>query len=257
MGYGLLVALVAAGVLGAGLGQTALAQTRAVTAEQYDVDITVENDGTLVIRERLTLAFTGGPFQHGFQTIALARVEAIRDVRVSEPGRPYAPGTERPYTFATSTRNNALRIDWWFPPTRDAQRTFEISYRAEGALRIYPEGDQLYWQAIDAERQVQAQLEEARQQSRQLVAEAQAVAKRIEDEARARAQAEVEQMRARALADIQLERDAAIAALRREFADITVAAAEKVINRSLDRTAHRQLIEQVLAEAGLADGARG
>ncbi len=116
--------------------------------------------------------------------------------------------------------------------------------------------DRMRAQAIDAERQVQAQLEEARQQSRQLVAEAQAVAKRIEEEARARGQAEVELIRARALADIQLERDAAIAALRREFADITVAAAEKVINRALDRTAHRQLIEEVLSEAGYGDGAR-
>jgi len=148
----LFAALVAAGVLWTALGPAALAQTRSVTAEQYDVDIAVETDGALAIRERLTLAFTGGPFQHGFQTISLARVEAIRDVRVGEPDRPYTPGTERPYTFATSTRNNTLRIDWWFPPTRDGRRTFEISYRAVGALRIYPEGDQLYWQAIDAER---------------------------------------------------------------------------------------------------------
>jgi F-type H+-transporting ATPase subunit b len=46
-----------------------------------------------------------------------------------------------------------------------------------------------------------------------------------------------------------LERDGAIAQLRREFADLTITAAERVIRRSLDRDAHRQLIEEVLAEA--------
>ena len=53
----------------------------------------------------------------------------------------------------------------------------------------------------------------------------------------------------RARAEIQLERDGAIADLRREFADLTITAAERVIRRSLDRDAHNDLIEQVLAEA--------
>jgi len=49
-------------------------------------------------------------------------------------------------------------------------------------------------------------------------------------------------------------RDSAIASLRREFADITVSAAEKVINQSLDRQAHQRLIQEVLADSGI-DGA--
>ena len=39
----------------------------------------------------------------------------------------------------------------------------------------------------------------------------------------------------RARGEIQLERDTAIAELRKEFADLTIAAAEKVIGQSLDR----------------------
>src|SRR5207248_2266860 len=38
--------------------------------------------------------------------------------------------------------------DWWFPATTNASRVFEIRYRAEGVIRIYPDGDQVYWQAI-------------------------------------------------------------------------------------------------------------
>ena len=53
----------------------------------------------------------------------------------------------------------------------------------------------------------------------------------------------------RARSEIQLERDQAIAELLREFADLTVSAAEKVIGQSLDRQAHRRLINEVLAES--------
>ena len=52
--------------------------------------------------------------------------------------------------------------------------------------------------------------------------------------------------------EIQLERDRAIADLRGEFADITVTAAEKVINQSLDRQAHQRIIDETLAESNFS-----
>ena len=57
----------------------------------------------------------------------------------------------------------------------------------------------------------------------------------------------------RARSEIALERDQAIAELRREFADLTIAAAEKVIGQSLDRNAHQRLIEQALAESSFRE----
>ncbi len=53
----------------------------------------------------------------------------------------------------------------------------------------------------------------------------------------------------RAQAEIQRERDEAISELRKEFADLTILAAEKIIDRSLDKEAHRKLIDQVLKES--------
>ncbi|GBD14812.1 ATP synthase subunit b [bacterium HR25] len=107
------------------------------------------------------------------------------------------------------------------------------------------------------EEEVQAQLERARQEGQALVAQAQQVANRIQEEARAQARREAEQLLARARSEIQLERDAAIAELRREFADLTIRAAERVIRQSLDREAHRRLIEETLAQAALPDGGGG
>jgi F-type H+-transporting ATPase subunit b len=71
----------------------------------------------------------------------------------------------------------------------------------------------------------------------------------MQEEARQQAQAEGELLIARARNAVALERDEAIAQIRREFADLTIAAAEKVINQSLDKKAHERLIEEVLAQS--------
>lgn len=99
------------------------------------------------------------------------------------------------------------------------------------------------------EQEVAGEIAKARQDAQGLIAQAQQVSTRIQEESRQQARAEAEQLIERALSEIQLERDAAIADLRREFADLTILAAEKVIRRNLDATAHRDIIEQVLAEA--------
>jgi len=57
----------------------------------------------------------------------------------------------------------------------------------------------------------------------------------------------------RARGEIQLERDTAIAELRKEFADLTISAAEKVIGQSLDRTAHQRLIDEALAQSSFRE----
>ncbi len=109
------------------------------------------------------------------------------------------------------------------------------------------------------EQEVAKELEKARQEGQGLVAQAQQVSARIQEEARQGARTEAEHLLERARNEIQLERDAAIAEIRREFADLTITAAERVIKRSLDPAAHRQLIEEVLAEAPVTErnGGRG
>jgi F-type H+-transporting ATPase subunit b len=79
---------------------------------------------------------------------------------------------------------------------------------------------------------------------------------RTGEEARQRAQTEAKQeaqaLVEKARVEIQREREQTIGELRQEFADLTVVAAEKVIGQSLDKEAHRKLIDQVLDEsAGL------
>ena len=102
-----------------------------------------------------------------------------------------------------------------------------------------------------ANREAAEELDRARRQGQDIIAQAQQVSERLSAEGREQARLQAEALIARAQAEIQLERDTAINELRREFADLTIAAAEKVIGQSLDRNAHQRLIEQTLAESSL------
>ncbi len=104
-------------------------------------------------------------------------------------------------------------------------------------------------EAAASQANIQGQLDVARKEGQEIVGNAQQIATRIQADAREQALKDAEAQRLRALADIQLERDRAIADLRAEFADITVSAAEKVINQSLDRPAHQRIIDEALAES--------
>jgi F-type H+-transporting ATPase subunit b len=135
-------------------------------------------------------------------------------------------------------------------------------------LRILDERKQRIQEGLEAsddakrrlsqtEQEVAKELDKARQQGQEQIAQAQQIAARIQEDARQGARQEAEQLLERARGEIQLERDSAIASLRREFADLTITAAERVIKEELDENKHRRLIEEVLAEAPAADGDGG
>lgn len=108
-------------------------------------------------------------------------------------------------------------------------------------------------QATQADASVQKRLEEARQEGQGLIGQSQQIASRIQEEARQQARTEGDALLARARSEIVLERDEAIAQIRREFADLTITAAEKVIGQSLDRKAHERLIEEVLTQSSFKE----
>lgn len=104
-------------------------------------------------------------------------------------------------------------------------------------------------QSAQTEEEFKKKIEAAGKEGQEMIARAM----RTGEEARQRAQAEAKQeaqsLVEKARAEIQLERNETIGELRQEFADLTVVAAEKVIGKSLDKEAHRQIIDQVLDES--------
>jgi len=81
------------------------------------------------------------------------------------------------------------------------------------------------------------------------LAQAAQMGERLKEEARGEARQEAEVIIARARTEIGRERDEAIEEVRRQFVDLAITAAEKVVNETLDRERHRRLIEEVLEQA--------
>jgi F-type H+-transporting ATPase subunit b len=140
-----------------------------------------------------------------------------------------------------------LRLVAWGPLTK------MLDERRERIADSLSAADQAKAQVAESERQVQEQVEASRREAQQLIGQAQEIAARIQADARTQAQADAEATLVRARNEIQLERDTAIADLRKEFADLTISAAEKVINQSLDRGQHRRLIEEALADSSFRE----
>lgn len=140
-----------------------------------------------------------------------------------------------------------LRLVAWGPLMK------MLDERRERIRESLEAADRAKAQVAESERQVQQQVEAGRREAQQLIAQAQEIANRIQAEARSQAQADAEAMLARARNEIQLERDQAIAELRKEFADLAISAAEKVIKSSLDRQQHRRLIDEALAQSSFAE----
>ena len=92
-----------------------------------------------------------------------------------------------------------------------------------------------------------AQIEGARNEAQRLIADARTAGEQVKAHMLEETKAQQADLLARARADIDRERDRAIAELRREAVDLALAGATKVIERNLDTTANRQLVESFLA----------
>lgn len=103
-------------------------------------------------------------------------------------------------------------------------------------------------QAEQAEDESKRRIEAASTEGQGIIARAVRAGEDIRQQAQQEAKHEGESLLTKARGEIQRERDEAIGELRREFADLTIQVAEKVIERSLDKEAHRQLIEKTLDE---------
>ncbi len=107
-----------------------------------------------------------------------------------------------------------------------------------------------------AAEQVKAQLDEARREGQNIINQATQIADRIKVERQQQAQTEYEAILKRAQEDAAREREQAFAELRKQVADLAVLAAGRIIERNLDASTQRKLVDDFLAEASAGDGRR-
>ena len=123
-----------------------------------------------------------------------------------------------------------------------------MDQRADRIRESLESADNAREEAARSGQDMERRMNEARVEGERLIEQAREMAERYRGEERERARQEADAFIARAREDIQRERDAAIQEVRSHFADLAIAAAEKVIERSLDRDAHSELIAGVLNE---------
>lgn len=130
-----------------------------------------------------------------------------------------------------------------FPRIGEAldKRANAIRENVEAAERQRKEADELL-------AEYRERLTEAREQADDIVARARSAAETVKEQATSQGHAKREQLVQAARKDIEVETRRSLERIRKEVADLTVAATERVTRKSLDADDHRRLIQEALAE---------
>jgi F-type H+-transporting ATPase subunit b len=132
---------------------------------------------------------------------------------------------------------------WVFPQIGKAldDRAHEISESIDSAARTREQAEKV----LDEYRQ---RLKEARTQSEEIVQRARQAAESHEHEAREHGKELLAEAAKRAEREIDAATKRALDDIRREVADLTVMATEKVTRKTLDDADQRRLVEEALSE---------
>ena len=135
-----------------------------------------------------------------------------------------------------------------FPRIAEAldRRRQAIDESIQAAQRAKREADELL-------EEYRARLREAREQAEDIVARARKAAENLADETKAATMKQREELLAAARRDIEHETRRALDELRKEVADLTVMATEKITRKSLTDEDHRRLIEDALTEVDFSE----
>ncbi len=130
-----------------------------------------------------------------------------------------------------------------FPPIAEAldKRQHAIEESIDAADRTRKEADELL-------AEYRERLREAREQAEEIVLRARKAGEVTEREALEKSRAQREELMEQTRRDIQAETRRAIQEIRKEVADLTVLATEKVTRKSLTADDQRRLVEEALQE---------
>ncbi|MDQ1438469.1 MAG: F-type H+-transporting ATPase subunit b [Acidimicrobiaceae bacterium] len=98
--------------------------------------------------------------------------------------------------------------------------------------------------------QYSAQLQDAKSEANRIIEEARQTADQLRRDLMARAESEVAELRQRNADDINAAKDRTLADLRQQVAEIAIAAAERVVERNLDRDTNTALVENFISQVG-------
>ncbi len=118
----------------------------------YDVNIQVENPGTVLVSEFISYNF-GTNERHGiYRTIPYTITNSQNKVYELQMKILEVKRNNQPEKFEVSTQNDKMNLKIGKQSqTLTGVHNYEIIYRVSGALRYFPTYDELYWNAIGTE----------------------------------------------------------------------------------------------------------
>jgi len=158
------------------------------------------------------------------------------------------------WTIVVFTISFLVLRKWVFPRIGEAldKRAAKVEGEIDAAEHLRAEADKIL-------EEYRERLKEARTQSEEIVQRARQAPDTHEHESKERGQEILAEAAKRAERDIEVASKRALDDLRREVADLTILATEKVTRKTLDSDDQRRLVEEALAEldlSGLSSGAR-
>lgn len=138
-------------VLGALLfnAPNALAQEKSYSADRFDVDVVVQNDGSLHVTETVVFRFVGEPFTFVYRELPTDKTDGVEILQASVDGRTYLRGTNAGQVEVEP--GSDIRVTWHMEPTANTTRTFVLEYRMLGVVRQTASTDVLRFQPLPDE----------------------------------------------------------------------------------------------------------
>jgi uncharacterized protein (TIGR04222 family) len=138
-----LISLVAAPAMGEGR----------YSADRYDSQIEVLDDGTIRVGETITIQFETGTFTQFFRAIPVRMTDGLEIVSASMDGQRLPEGNG-PGRIQISGSSN-VRVTWRFPPTSGSIHTFDLVYLVHGVVRQEEDADLVAWRILPTEHRYQ------------------------------------------------------------------------------------------------------
>jgi hypothetical protein len=118
-------------------------------ADRFDVDIVLQDDGSLLVTETVIFRFSGGPFTTVFRELETGETDGVIDVVATMDGKPLPAGKGAGQVEIEQGRR--IKINWHLPPTSDETHVFGLSYRMLGVVRQQSDADVLSMRVLPAE----------------------------------------------------------------------------------------------------------
>ena len=122
------------------------APAKTYSAEQFNQAITVQQDGSLLVKETVVFTFNGGPFTFVYRDLPTDKTDGVVVLSATMDERTMPRGTGAGQVEIAS--GNPVKVTWHFAPLSDQTHTFVLAYRVLGVVQKASGADLLNWEIL-------------------------------------------------------------------------------------------------------------